>query len=85
MADHHPPFLLSRRLHIAAGGELMPSLQAGGAADVKGATHRLDRLALDIGCPPAMTLSERPGGDHAAVAESDLWTRTLALFAVSGR
>jgi hypothetical protein len=40
-------------------------------------------LGLDIGCPPAMSLSERPGGDHAAVAVPGLCPWTLSLNAVS--
>jgi hypothetical protein len=36
-------------LDMATSGSFIPFPQAGGAADVKGTTHWLDRLALDIG------------------------------------
>jgi len=40
------------------------------------------RLALDIGCPPAIHQQERPGGDHAPVAAAgrSRWILSLTLM-----
>jgi hypothetical protein len=42
--------------------------------------HALDSAHLGSYRPD---LAKRPGGDHVAVAESDLWNRPLFLIAVS--
>ena len=80
---------------LLTSGSFMPPLEPVGHTMSRVAQRpAAGRPALDIGCPPAIPRSERPGGDHHGLAEPDLCpgrcvcklplTLTLKMLALPG-